>query len=212
MPADPAASPYQHTLGRELTGLHPKLLAYFSALPPGSVGQGSGVFDVVGTPRRWLWPALWVLGRAGILFPVWEHGVPFTVTNRPTSMDGFPAVAAVRQFRFTRGTRDMTDLIAARGDTLVDRLGLPRLLEAAFDARVVDGALELTSTRVGVILGPVTVRIPAPFAPVVRLSERFDDASDRQQVRVTIDAPVLGRLYEYSGSFSYSVDTGGEPS
>ena len=43
-----------------------------------------GTFDRVGTPRRWLWPVLRVLQRRRILFPVWEHDVPFTIENART--------------------------------------------------------------------------------------------------------------------------------
>ncbi len=38
--------------------------------------------------------------------------------------------------------------------------------------------------------------------------ESFDDESGLQQVSVTIDAPLVGRLYEYSGSFRYGIRTG----
>ncbi|HAM25570.1 MAG TPA: DUF4166 domain-containing protein, partial [Microbacteriaceae bacterium] len=40
------------------------------------------------------------------------------------------------------------------------------------------------------------------------LLERFDDASGRQHVSVTLDAPLIGRLYEYSGSFTYEIRAG----
>ena len=64
-------SPWEAALGDRLDELDPALRAYFSAIPDGSVGRGSGVFDQVGTPRRWLWPVLAILGRTGIVFPVW---------------------------------------------------------------------------------------------------------------------------------------------
>jgi hypothetical protein len=34
---------------------------------------------------------------------------------------------------------------------------------------------------------------------------RWDDSSDSQHVSVVISAPVLGRVYEYSGYFNYEV-------
>lgn len=171
------------------------------------------MFDVVGTPRRWLWPALWLLGRAGVVFPVHERDVPFTVVNTPTTdARGRPAVRAVRRFDFDRGSRDMTDVISEGQDGLIDRLGSGGLIEAAFTSRVVDGELHLRSTRVAIHLGALTIRLPRRLSPVVRLTERFDDATARQQVAVTIDAQLVGRLYQYSGTFRYSVSSGGEPS
>lgn len=202
----PGSSVYQTAIGPEFSALHPRLHAYFSAIPAGSVGTGSGVFDVVGTPRRWLWPALWVLGRAGVLFPVWQHHVPFTVENQPLD-DGADsrAVTATRRFHLPGGDRVMTDVMRARNGELVDSIGSGGLVTARFSARVVDGGLVLRSTRVAVRLGLVTIPIPARLSPVVVLSERFDDDADAQRVRVTIDAPGFGRLYEYGGSFTYTV-------
>ena len=216
MPTDPAPapalSPYERILGPEFAGLHPRLHAYFSTIPSGSIGTGNGVFDVVGTSRRWLWPALWLLGLAGVVFPVWERDVPFTVTNTPADAGGRPAVSAVRRFSFDHGSRDMIDVISAQSGGLVDRLGSGGLIEAAFSSRVVDGGLHLRSTRVVIHLGTLAIPIPHGLAPVVRLTERFDDATAMQQVAVTIDAPLVGRLYQYSGAFRYSVSSGGDPS
>ncbi|PWC07953.1 DUF4166 domain-containing protein [Mycetocola zhujimingii] len=202
----PATSVYQAALGPDFPALHPRLHAYFSAIPAGAVGTGSGVFDVVGTPKRWLWPALWVLGLAGVLFPVWQHNVPFTVENRSRGDGaGSRAVTARRRFHLTGGDRFMTDVMRARNGELVDSIGSGGLVRARFSARVVDGGLVLRSTHVAVRLGRLTLPIPARLSPVVVLSEQFDDDADAQRVRVTIDAPGLGRLYEYGGNFTYSV-------
>ena len=48
--------------------------------------------------------------------------------------------------------------------------------------------------------------IPIPFAPTVTLLERYDEGAGRQHVDLTMDAPVLGRLYEYSGFFDYVIE------
>jgi hypothetical protein len=77
-------SPYELIVSADvLARLHPRLRAYFGPVPVGSVGRGAGTFSVVGTPRRWLWPVLAVFARDAVMFPVWEHDVPFTVENRP---------------------------------------------------------------------------------------------------------------------------------
>jgi hypothetical protein len=78
-----APSPYELSApGHVLARLHPRLRTYFAAVPVGHVGR-EGLFAVVGTPRRWLWPVLALLARDGVVFPVWERDVPFTVENRP---------------------------------------------------------------------------------------------------------------------------------
>ena len=93
-------SPWEAALGDALAQLHPRLRAYFSPIPIGKVGRGRGTFEVVGTPRRWLWPVLWLLGRDGVVFPVWEHDVAFTVENR---WDG-GILRATRTFEFRNGS------------------------------------------------------------------------------------------------------------
>ena len=189
-------SPWQRVLGPAGTGLHPRLRAYVAAIPPGRVGRGRGVFDRVGTPRRWLWPVLGMLGRSGIVFPVWAHGVPFAIENR---LDG-DVLRARRAFRFADGERVMVDAVTAGDGRIVDRLGRAGALRADLAASVEGGALVLRSVRTS------WRGIPIPLAPRVTLVERWDDASGRQHVALTLDAPLIGRVYEYEGRFDYAVE------
>ncbi|MCU1414138.1 MAG: hypothetical protein JWN80_1478 [Microbacteriaceae bacterium] len=204
-------SPWKQVLGDGIEQLHPKLRAYFSTIPEGSVGVGGGVFSVVGTPRRWLWPALALLGRQGIAFPAWQRDVPFAIRNHPvTDAHGRDAVLAFRTFRFRTflsrgGERRMVDAITAERRGLVDYLGDERRWVARLSATVVGGELHLASTSFAVRLGRFEVPIPRRFAPVVELVERFDDSTDRQHVSLAITSPTFGRLYEYSGSFRYVI-------
>jgi len=195
-------SPWQRALGEEFTQLHPRLLSYFSAIPPGRVGRGTGKFDRLGTPRRWLWPALRVLERRSVLFPVWEQNVPFAIENWP---DG-GALRAARSFHLPDGDRVMVDSVSIEGGRLVDRLGDGGaggrgMLRTGLRASVLDGALLLVSTeaRWG--------RVRIPFAPRLRLIERFDDDAGRQHVSLTLHSPLLGRVYEYSGHFDYRIES-----
>ncbi|QZQ55893.1 DUF4166 domain-containing protein [Curtobacterium sp. TC1] len=217
-------SPYELSTPSEvLARLHPRLSTYFGAIPPGHVGRGEGVFDVVGTPRRWLWPLLAWFARDSVMFPVWERDVPFTVENRPARVrrgpgNGLEARAAVRAhrtFRFRSGSRTMVDAITAEPDGLVDHLGrhgrVSARLRAEVDAHGPDaGALRLVSTRVTFRALGREVRLPARIAPRVLLTERFDDEADLQRVSLVLTAPVLGTLYRYEGAFRYEIapDTG----
>jgi hypothetical protein len=188
--------------------LHPRLRAYFSAIPAGTQGFGEGVFDTVGTSRRWLRPLIRLFVDSDVLFPVWERDVPFTVVNTPAVETGHPAVAGERIFRLPGGDRVMRDLIAAAPDGLVDILGFRRRFRAAFAAEIVDGALRLAATRVSLRIGRRWARLPSFLAPRVELVERFSDADDRQHVAVALSVPLLGRVYEYAGSFRYEVRAG----
>lgn len=195
-------SPYSRALGERIDDLHPRLRAYFAAIPEGAVGVGEGVFHSVGTPRRWLWPLLRILERRGAVAAGWEHDVPFRVENRTIASRAI----GERTFHFARGPWVMRDAVAlTRHGRVVDELGEPGVIAACFDVDVRDGALRLTSRAVGLRFGRARVRIPNLIAPTVRLTERFDDSLDRQRVSLTVDAPLLGRVYEYRGDFIYRI-------
>jgi hypothetical protein len=198
-PYPSAASPWQNALGDRFDDLHPRLRAYFGPIPEGSVGRGRGVFDAIGTPKRWLWPAFAVLARSQVLFPVWQRNVAFTVTNTPGA-----TLAAERTFEFEGGPRTMRDAVSWRDGTLRDVLGVPPRIEVVLDADVVDGGLRLTSTRTVFLLGRLKARIPG--APRLRLSESIGD-DGRQHVDFALTAPVIGRIYEYRGVFDYRVES-----
>jgi hypothetical protein len=187
------SSVYERAFGTILDDLHPRLRPYFTT---GVAGEGTGTFRVVGTPRRWLWPALWVLGKQGVVFPGLERDVPFTVRNIPA--DG--ALSAVRRFHFVGGDRDMVDRMSVIDGRLVDELGFHRRYRAELTANVIGGALMMRSRRMTLRIG--RARIPIP-GPLVVLTERWDDEVDRQHVTVSIVAPVVGLIYEYEGYFDY---------
>ena len=206
-------SPYRVVLGAAFDELHPRLRTYFDAIPDDAVGRGSGMFETVGTPRRWVWPVLAWFARAHVMFPVWERAVPFTVANRAvTAADGSPAVAATRSFDLTAHRRPrtalMVDEIGVSGGALIDRLGDPVRAEALFRATVRDGGLRLRSTTVRLVVGDRRVPIPRLVAPVVVLTERWDDATDRQEVSIVVAVPVIGRIYQYKGRFRYGIEKG----
>lgn len=201
------ASPYRAVLGAAFDELHPRLRAYFDAIPAGAVGRGTGVFETVGTPRRWLWPVVAVFARSHVMFPVWEREVPFTVENRPVGgPDGSSAVAAARTFLLRSGNATMVDVIRVDGGAIVDRLGDPVRAEARFAATVRDGGLRLRSTVVWLVVRGRRVRIPDPLAPVVALTEQWDDQHEQQRVSIVVRAPLIGRIYQYRGRFRYGIE------
>lgn len=201
---DPSASsPYLRALGERAEALHPELRAYFGALPPDAVGVGEGVFSHAGTPRRALRPLLRLFERRGVAFGGWAQDVPFTVRNRGVA----GRVVAERDFRLPTGIWTMRDAVSLRAPgRVVDRLGAPETVAALFDVDVVHGALTLRSVAVGIRWGRLRLRLPRPLAPRIRLTESYDAAAVRQRVELTIDVPVLGRIYEYSGTFTYRIE------
>ncbi|MFD5215878.1 DUF4166 domain-containing protein [Microbacterium sp. NPDC058345] len=202
---DLALSPYLRVLGAGRAGLHPNLATYFEAVPPGHIGIGEGVFHRAGARRRWLWPVFRMLQARGAVLGGWHENVPFTVRNR--SVEG--SAVARRTFHLPAGDWVMRDVVSARANgTVVDQLGEPPIVAAAFRVSVEGGALRLHSTAVGIRLGRLRVRMPKAIAPVIRLRESFDDAARRQRVELSVDVPGLGRVYEYDGTFAYRVEEG----
>ncbi|WP_203137392.1 DUF4166 domain-containing protein [Microbacterium sp. JZ31] len=197
------ASPYERALGGRIDELHPTLRRYFTSLPDGHVGRGEGVFERAGSPQRWTRPLLRLLQPSGAVYGGWETQVPFRIANRLVRA----RVTGERCFGFTRGAWIMRDSVGLNAHgRLVDEVGDPAVVVASFDLDVQGGALLLTSRAVGIRVGRVRIRLPRAVAPVVRLREAFDEASGGQSVRVTIDAPVIGRVYEYRGVFRYRIE------
>ncbi len=197
----PLRSPWEIELGERFDALDPSLHRYFSVIHNGYEGVGKGVFERVGTPRKWLWPLLWFLSLRGIAYPVWEHDVPFEVRNTPPERNPADGILnGVRIFRFAIGRRVMLDQIRATERGLVDRFARGAL-EVLLTADVVERHLELRSR--GCVLRLGALRVPLPFAPRVHLIESHDGI--RQHVELTLDLPLIGRLYEYAGSFDYEV-------
>jgi hypothetical protein len=193
-------SPWQLALGDRFDDLDPRLRTYFGPIPAGRVGRGHGTFAVVGTPRRWLWPAFAVLAPAHVLFPVWQTDVAFTVVNTPGR-----ALTAARTFSFARGDRTMRDAVACSHGSLQDVLGDPQRICVRLRADVVDGGLLLTSTRAWLILGGIRFPIPSFLAPRMTLTETVG-RDGRQHVAFVLTAPLIGRIYEYRGAFDYGIE------
>ncbi|GAA3942631.1 hypothetical protein GCM10022383_20600 [Microbacterium soli] len=196
-------SPYLRALGEHRAQLHPSLRTYFSAIPRGRIGVGEGVFERVGTPRRWLWPLLRMLQRHGVVHAGWHHDVPFTVYNRTVA----GKAVGVRILHLPDGDWTMKDAVSARPrGRVLDQLGEPTTLAVSFEASTDGGALTLRSSAVGIRLGWMRVTLPWFIAPIVRLRESAEKPAGRQRVALTVDMPLLGRLYEYEGTFTYRIE------
>ena len=198
-----ADSAYVRALGERFEQLHPVLQRYFAPLPPGSQGIGHGTFDRVGTPKRWLWPVIYLLQRRLVIWAGWQRDVPFRVVNRP---DG-AARTGHREFLIPGTAWTMRDRMVAGPDgSVLDFLGAPALLAARFSVTVRAGALQMTSTHVGLRVAGRTWTLPMALTPTVTLAESYDDQTGRQRVAVTITAPIIGRIYEYAGTLTYQIE------
>jgi len=187
-------SVYERVLGSRFDDLDPRLRTYFGALPAGRVGRGTGIYDVAGSRMRWARPALAWLARRQVLFPEYGRGIPFTVENRGDR-------TARRTFSFPQRTRVMVDAMSVVDGVLHDRLGRRGGLEVELLLSVTDGGLHMRSGRQWLHLGSLRFRMPG----LVRVTLAETAAGGMQHVDVRMTAPVLGEVFRYSGTFSYSV-------
>jgi hypothetical protein len=99
----------------------------------------------------------------------------------------------------------MTDRILFTPHGLRQRLGTGERVVVELHVEPDDGGLRIVSGRVGIRMLGLRWSLPAAWAPRVVVHERtLPDG--RQHVALTLDAPVVGRIYEYSGAFSYRVE------
>ena len=187
-------SVYQRVLGAEIEQLAPELRPYFSSHP--GVGVGSGVFEVAGSPRRFLRPVLAYLAWRRILFPEFARDVPFEITNTPTADGGLDAV---RTFHLPGRDRPLEDTMRVVDGRLHDYLGKRRGFEVRMTLTITDGLLHMRSTRQWLHLG--LARVPLPPLATVTVAESWADG--RQHVDVRLRSPILGEWFRYAGSFSY---------
>lgn len=198
------SSPYERALGDRISELHPKTAWYFRTIPDGQVGIGTGVFTRAGSPHRWLWPVFRIAESLGVAFAGWERDVPFRIENRTV---GGTAVA-VRYFDLPGRTWVMPDTVALGENRILrNEIGPHRTVVTTFDLDVHDGAVVLTIRRVGMRFGRLRIAAPRFLRPRIGLVERWDDGRQQHHVNMTIDAPLLGRVYEYTGYFDYVIES-----
>ncbi|MGN7965611.1 DUF4166 domain-containing protein [Microbacterium sp. 22179] len=198
------SSPYERALGDRISELHPKTAWYFRTIPEGQVGIGTGVFTRAGSPHRWLWPVFRIAESLGVAFAGWESDVPFRIENRTV---GGTAVA-VRYFDLPGRTWVMPDTVALGENRILrNEIGPHRTVVTTFDLDVQDGAVVLTIRRVGMRFGRLRIAAPRFLRPRIGLVERWDDGRQQHHVNMTIDAPLLGRVYEYTGYFDYVIES-----
>ena len=201
---NPHESPYERALGERIAELHPKTGWYFRTIPDGHVGIGRGTFTTAGSRHRWLWPVFRLAESLGVAFAGWERDVPFRIENRTI---GGTAVA-VRYFDLPGRTWVMPDTVALGENRILrNEIGPHRTVVTTFDLDVQDGAVVLTIRRVGMRFGRLRIAAPRFLRPRIGLVERWDDGRQQHHVNMTIDAPLLGRVYEYTGYFDYVIES-----
>ncbi|HEY4267122.1 MAG TPA: DUF4166 domain-containing protein [Galbitalea sp.] len=213
------ASVYQRVLGASFDDLVPELRKYFGSVDVARVGVGSGIFEVAGSSRRWLVPALAWLGWRRVLFADFGHDIPFDIVNTPAA-DG--SLSAVRTLHFPAGNggrdrrksrdRSLEDTMRVVDGRLHDFLGRRRGLEARFVLTVSGGLLRMRSDRLWLWLRLPAgrglgrgLRIRIPRLATVTIAESWAYDLDRQHVDVRLRSPLIGEWFRYAGGFEYRI-------
>jgi hypothetical protein len=199
-------SVYRVLLGDRIDLLQPELSDYVDGVDRGAAGIGRGEYSVAGPSRRWLAPLFACAAPAHALFGERGRNVGLTVVNVPhRDARGRVCLSSTRSFAFGGVTRTMEDtMLAGRDGLLHDFLGRRRFLEVSLCLGVsAEGWLTMRSVATWVWLGRMRVPVPRILSARVDLTERWDAATASQRVDVTLTHPVLGRVFEYRGSFVY---------
>ncbi|MCU1404149.1 MAG: hypothetical protein JWQ43_452 [Glaciihabitans sp.] len=193
------ASVYQRVLGADFDKLSPEIADYFALPPePDMVGRVSGVFHVAGSRRAWLRPLLHFLAWRRVMFPEFNHDVPFRAINIPGPGDGLSSLREIELPGTLRLIEDTMHVIDGRLHIFVGR---KRGAELRLRLRVVDGGLSTISDGLWIHIGGQRIRIPKVFGAKVVASQHW--AQSEHQVVVTVSNPLVGDLFEYAGSFRY---------
>lgn len=199
-------SVYRALLGDRIDLLQPELSDYVDGAARGEAGVGRGVYEFAGPSTRWLAPLFACTARAHALFGERGRNVGLTVVNVPhRDARGRICLSSTRSFAFAGVTRTMEDtMLAGRDGLLHDFLGRRRFLEVSLRLGVsAEGWLRMRSVGTWLWVGRMRIPIPRMLSARVDLTERWDSAAESQRVHVTLTHPVLGRVFEYRGSFVY---------
>jgi hypothetical protein len=193
-------------LGDHVDRMQPELSDYVDGVHRGDAGIGRGEYSFAGPSRGWLAPLFALAAPTHALFGERGRAVGLTVVNVPhRDAHGRVCLSSTRSFAFYGVTRTMEDtMLAGRDGLLHDFLGRRRFLEVSLRLGVsAEGWLRMRSVGTWLWLGRMRVPVPLIFSARVDLTERWDAESGSQGVEVTLTHPVLGRVFEYRGSFVY---------
>jgi hypothetical protein len=210
--SEPGRSVYRVLLGDRVDRLQPRLSDYIDGVARGEAGVGRGVYEFAGPSKAWLMPLFTLATRANALFGERGENVGLTVVNVPHSDGrGRVCLSSTRSFAFPGVVRTMEDtMLAGRDGLLHDFLGRRRFFEVSLRLGVSSqGWLRMRSVGTWIWFGRLRVPVPRVLSARVDLTERWDSATASQRVEVTLTHPVLGRVFEYRGSFTY--EPGGGP-
>ncbi|GAA1545302.1 hypothetical protein HD600_000321 [Microbacterium ginsengiterrae] len=194
-------------LGAHADSLAPEVREYVAGPPEGMIGVGTGVFEIAGSPWRWMLHLARPLVGPGLLVPRREHDVPFELVERATiGANGARALVATRTFRFRGGEERFDDVlhIGREPGTLVNTVGDLGRIEVLLDVTVTtQGALRLTTRASRVRLLGRVIRLPRLLGIDGVVENGYDPVHERRTIAAVMRSPLFGTVMEYRGWFRY---------
>ncbi|MFD2043881.1 DUF4166 domain-containing protein [Ornithinibacillus salinisoli] len=195
---------YRQVLGENYNKLHPMLqrrYAFENATP----FMAKGVMKNVYSGPRWLYP-LFILGtKWDVLFPEYGQNIPFQIKNTPLKSRGDEEqVLWEREFIFGKKKRYFNALMSLdeKRNVIKDYFGEPPVFYSDLALIVTEyGGLIIESKKQRIVLGKLEIPLPKLLQGKAIIKEEFDEEKGIYFISVTVNNPLIGRLFGYEGEF-----------
>jgi Domain of unknown function (DUF4166) len=203
--ASSISSPFSPVLGA-YTGHLPPVFEEQFLLPAGS----SRAVHLIGKMERiwhrpaWLWPFLWLLAQADVIFPETGTGTDASLSvTAGRDSHGQPYLRWERIFRFkTQRHFNATMFYDRRLKRVVERMGPSGLLNMVWDVRFSPpDTIRISTAGCVVRAGRRRLWLPRLLCVDVTAVERALESGEGIHILVTVAHPLLGSIFGYSGVF-----------
>lgn len=197
---------YEKALGNQFQLLHPKLQEKFRISSNKNTAiVANGMMDVIKGGFPLLRPFFRLGLKKRILFPERGENIPFVIENY-AYRDSYDreCVAWLRSFQFPNKARhfDATMIYSEKRKGIVDYFGTHHDFVSELTMEVLEnGGLRILSTSQSIIRFGKMFRLPNVLKGIAEITEWYDDLHDQFHVHVCVKNPLVGKLFEYIGTF-----------
>ncbi len=196
---------YKQALGEEFEKLHPRIRERFEFNSDSGIASvGRGIMDSIWYSKRAMLP-LQLGTMRHIMFPQGGKQIPFTIENYAyQDCFGRETVTWIRQFQFPNKKRhfDATMIYSKQHERIVDYLGTKQHLAVDLEiSAATNGGLRIRSGEQRFYEHWLQFRFPTLLTGVADVCEWYDDESEKFKISVEVTNPLLGKVFEYQGSF-----------
>ncbi len=202
---------YEQALGEEFNKLHPRIQERFGFDSKAEVASiGHGVMDYIWFSKLATIP-LQLGTMRNIMFPQSGKTIPFTIENYAyRDRFGRETVTWNRRFKFQNKLRkfDATMIYSRKRNRIVDYLGNKQHLAVDLSISVAsNGGIRIRSGDQRFYEGWLQFRFPRTLTGVAEVCEWYDDTEEQFKISVEVRNPLIGRVFQYKGSFqAYFID------